>query len=694
MEIIKCGDLFAVTQPSGDMLPGTADGLYSADTRCLDTYRLTLAGAEPVLLGGDSASGSAGRAVLASPRLVLEGVTLPPGSLLVERERELDGEQWRERIQVCNYSERSLRLPLDLTVACAFHDIMEVRGARRQQRGQMHVPQPEPGGVRLGYTSLDGRTLDTRVLASPPPDRVVTGEPRATLGWNLALAPGATVLIDVTVRCGTAAPAPGPRWEAFAATTAALSCDNREFDAFWRRGLIDLAMLLSDVGHGPFPVAGTPWYACPFGRDSIIASLQLLPYNPAVAYATLRTLAALQGAGVDPSREEQPGKIPHEVRRGEMARLGEVPFGRYYGSVDATPLWLVLLAETVRWTGDLDLLRDMLPAVKRAIAWMDRYGDADGDGYLEFARSVDLGWCKVQSWKDSDHSMVHSDGSDAEAPLAVVEVQGYAYQARRALADLLPRVGEALLGQQQATAAGVLFRNLHRDFWLASQRFFALALDHRKRPLATRTSDPGHLLFSGALAPEAGAAVAAVLLSPHLFSGWGVRTMAAGEAAYNPASYHNGSVWPHDNALIALGLARYGFGAEAGRIAGGLLRAASALPYRRLPELFCGHPAPPTDLPGEAPVAYPVACSPQAWAAGTPLMLLQALLGLFADVPAGVLCLQPALPPWLERVELTGLPLGGARVDLRVARAGDSVTVEAAGLPAGVRLVRGLPALV
>ncbi|HEY8496250.1 MAG TPA: glycogen debranching N-terminal domain-containing protein [Limnochordales bacterium] len=449
---------------------------------------------------------------------------------------------------------------------------------------------------------------------------------------------------------------------AWRAGCAVWRTDSAEINAVLRQAERDLRMLLNDFGHGLMPVAGVPWYAVPFGRDSLITSLQTLPLRPELAAATLRTLASWQGRRRDPWRDEAPGKILHELRTGEIVRTNEVPFGPYFGTVDATPLFIILAGEYWRWTGDDDLIRELLPALKAAAAWMDTDGDLDGDGYVEYHRRHDGGLAN-QGWKDSGDGIVHRDGRLAEPPIALSEVQGYVYAARRHLADMLEAVGDAEGAAYQRERAARLKAAFDRDFWVEETGFYALALERDKRQVASVTTNPGHCLWSGIVPQERAARMAQVLLSPEMFSGYGIRTLSSSEHAYHPLSYHRGTVWPHDNSLIALGLARYGQGEAAARIAGGLFAAASFDPYRRLPELFSGYPA--TE---DGPVGYPVACVPQAWAAATPFMLLQAVLGLEVDAPGNRIFLSPHLPDGVNRVEVTNLRFGDRQLHITVER--------------------------
>ncbi len=463
-------------------------------------------------------------------------------------------------------------------------------------------------------------------------------------------------------------------YEDWRASCTVLETDHAVLQRVLDRAALDLRLLRADLGHGPFPVAGIPWFAVPFGRDSLITAIQALPLTSELARGTLRTLAALQGTVVDAWRQEEPGKIPHELRRGEMANLDEVPFGRYYGSVDSTPLFLVLLCDYYAWTGDLALARELLPRVRAALTWIDRYGDPDGDLFVEFEADSGRG-LTVQSWKDSVDSLSHRDGSPATGAIAVVEVQGYVYDAKRRLAPILARLGEDRLAGRLVREAAALKERFNAAYWMADRDYLAIALDGAKRQVGTVSSDAGHCLWSGIVDGDKATSVARRLAAPDLSSGWGIRTLSTGEATYNPMNYHNGSVWPHDTSLCALGLKRYGYDQEANAVAMGVVVAAEHFADARLPELYCGFKA--HDGP---PVPYPEACSPQAWAAAAPLALVQSMLGLEPDAAAGVLRLRPHLPDGVEVLSLRGLRVGAATVDLRVTRDGVDATVREGAL--------------
>ncbi|MHB9144980.1 MAG: amylo-alpha-1,6-glucosidase [Symbiobacteriia bacterium] len=617
--VLQDGDLFLFTGSDGGVDPLAGHGFYRHDTRHLSGYDFALL-TQAVGVGG-------------APAVRLERARVVEGALY-------------ERFTLRNESAVEVHLSCRLWVAADFADLFEVRGFARSRRGSMLPPSvgAGPGGaaVRLEYDGVDGLARWTAVSIQSADSRfTATAVPQppdgAVFQLVVRVGPGQSVHWDVVVKAGDATAAgrddqPGGGFQAAAeraelglrrwrdATRVPWDEGGHRWAPLLEQALRDLRLLRTDWGWGPIITAGTPWYAVPFGRDSLITALQLLPFRDDVARGTLRTLAALQGQQVDPWRDEAPGKILHEARRGEMASSGQVPFGRYFGSVDSTLLFLMLMGETWRRTGDVELCRELLPVAEAALRWAKDYGDRDGDGYLEYHREGPAGLVN-QGWKDSADAVSHRTGELAESPIALCEVQGYFYEALLGMGEVLAALGDTGRAHTLRSQAEALKEDFNQDFWLEEEGTVALGLDREKQPIRVVTSNSGHCLWTGILTDDHGAAVARRLLAPDLFSGWGLRTLSSRERRYDPLSYHNGSVWPHDTAIAAAGLVRYGQREEAARLAEALLDAAAAFPQGRLPELFSGEERRPGVLPGH----YPNACSPQAWAAGSLLMLWSVL---------------------------------------------------------------------
>jgi glycogen debranching enzyme len=543
----------------------------------------------------------------------------------------------------------------------------------RAERGRVLSPGISERGVLLRYQGLDGIVRRTRISFSARPMELTAGRAR----FRLRLPPGRATSLDVGISCeqGAARRRTVPSIEdavvrarrhhaAVRRGGARLTSSNERFNDWLDRSEADVAMLTARTGHGLYPHAGVPWFSDPFGRDGLIVALQCLWVAPQVAKGVLGYLAANQADAADPASDAQPGKILHEVRLGEMAATGEVPFRRYYGSHDATPLFVLLAAEYLRQTDDEATVRALWPHVERALDWMRTDGDRDGDGFLDYHRQSDDGLAQ-QGWKDSWDSIFHADGSLASGPIALVELQGYAYGAQVGAAAIAARLGHAERAAELEASAVRLRDAFDAAFWDEELRTYVIALDGEKRPCRVRSSNAGHALYTGIARPERSADLAATLLADASFSGWGIRTVAAGEARYNPMAYHNGSIWPHDNALVARGLARYGHVDEAVRVLEGMFESSRHFDLARLPELFCGF----TRRDGEGPTRYPVACSPQAWAAGAVFMLVEAALGMEVDAAAHEVRLRHSrLPAFIDRLALRGLRVGSGRLDMELER--------------------------
>lgn len=679
--VLKNHRLFLLTDRYGNVVPpGRCGlGLFHDDTRVLSYLQLAFRGGLPALLSTQVLRPYASQIDLAVSDVAFGGSAWDPKHAVhIRRETVVDGE-FLERVTLTNYLYEPLEFWVELALGADFADVFEVRGWLRPRRGQFYAPRMDDQSVLLAYRGLDGRLMRSRVQFSDPPVRFAGRWAR----WELTLPPSEPQALMWEVRYEEEEDPTGAVWcgigpsllerrrgelhEAYSrwrAECSQWSSDSTQFDTTLRRAVDDIRALYIGVDGGRVISGGIPWYTTVFGRDSIITSYQMLSVNPAIAVDTLRFLARRQGERENPHTEEQPGKILHELRRGEMARSGEIPHVPYFGTVDATPLFVMLLHETWRWTRDDGLVRELMPNLRRALDWIDTYGDIDGDGFIEY-RQTSEGGLRNQGWKDSTDGVPFPDGTPAEPPIALVEVQGYVYDAQLRAAALLERFGDPGEAARLRELAEALRRQVLDCFWLDDLGTFALALDGAKRPVPTVTSNAGHLLWTRVATPEQAARVADTLLAPDMFSGWGIRTLSARHPAFNPMSYHNGSIWPHDNALVVLGLAQYGMGRRAHPVLSALQETAAQVDFQRLPELYCGIQR----AMGNRPVLYPVSCSPQAWASGALFLMLQAVLGIVADAPVGLLHIRdPILPEFLRELTISGLLVGRSRVSLRFAR--------------------------
>ncbi|HYD97115.1 MAG TPA: amylo-alpha-1,6-glucosidase [Noviherbaspirillum sp.] len=682
--VLKDNDLFAMFDRFGDIQPiGLGEeGIYHGDTCFLSHHELRIEGVRPMYLNSTVRDDNGLFVIeLMNPDLHLDsGGMVAKGDLHIFRAKLLWNNACYEHIRVANYGLVPVEVTMSMEFGADYKDIFEVRGYTRAGRGRMLEPEVAGNEMLLGYRGLDEVTRRTRISFDPPPGELAGG----TAGYRIALQPKGESHIYVTIGCEPEEGCERAQTDYFAAFTA-LNTSVRErlhnrcrvstsdplFNNWLDRSSADLAMLTTSRKEGDYPYAGVPWYSTTFGRDGILTAREYLWIDPGMARGVLTFLAATQATDFDPARDAEPGKILHEARRGELAARNEIPFGRYYGTVDATPLFVGLAGAYYERTGDLGFIREIWDNIMKALHWIDSYGDRDGDGFVEYARHTGSGLVQ-QGWKDSNDSVFHCDGRLAEAPIALCEVQGYVYEAKLRAAGLARLLGDEALARKLQDAAESLKKNFNEAFWCEEIGSYALALDGRKRQCAVRSSNAGHTLWSGIATPEYAARVAEQLVGADFFCGWGIRTIPLNEARYNPMSYHNGSVWPHDNALIAEGMARYGFTAKAMQVFSALREASLYMDQRRMPELFCGF----EKRPDEGPTLYPVACSPQAWAAASVFSLLQACLGLSFDPHKPEIRFRhPQLPPFLERVEIRDLSINGASLDLLLQRYPNNVGV-------------------
>ncbi|MBX5460633.1 MAG: amylo-alpha-1,6-glucosidase [Steroidobacteraceae bacterium] len=674
--VLKQDEIFGVFNEFGDIDTNARqdEGLYYQGTRYLSHLSLSLAGGRPLLLSaGARRDNLLISADLTNPDLYVRGhVMVPRGSIHIFRTKLVWRGSCYERIHVRNFTREPLEVALAIGYAADFQDIFEVRGQRRAGRGRMLDAQIGEDYVELGYEGLDRVTRRTRIECRPAPQHITPKE----MQMAVRLPARQEQVFSVTISCSGTEPSvraasfDAARIQSERAIEAGerfvnlVETSNDHLNAWMQRSGADLNMLLTHTPHGLYPYAGVPWFDTPFGRDGIITALECLWLSPQIAQGVLAFLAATQATEVDPERDAEPGKILHEARSGEMAALKEVPFGRYYGSVDATPLFVVLAGAYYQRTGNLAFVESIWPNVTAALEWMDRYGDADHDGFIEYHRHSPNGLIQ-QGWKDSHDSVFHADGRLAQGPISLCEVQSYAYAARLAGAMLADALGDHTTASNLRQAALVLRERFQKAFWCEDIGVYALALDGEKKPCRVRSSNTGHCLFSGIAAPEHAQSIVSLLQESTFFSGWGVRTIAENELRYNPMGYHNGSVWPHDNAIIAAGVTTFPDKSLATRILAAQLDASTFFDASRLPELFCGF----RRRDGKAPTSYPVACSPQAWAAGAVFMMIQACLGLTIDAPhSRVMLRSPCLPPGVDHITVRGLVVGEASVDVTVHR--------------------------
>lgn len=694
---LKHGDTFAVFDHNADVLsgPGSPEGIFHRDTRYLSHLYLTINGKRPMLLSSTLRDDNAMLTCdLTNPDLFDENgkLILSHDLIHLRRSRFLWNGACHERLTVKNYDEQPRHVRLEISFAADFDDLFEVRGTKRTRKGQ-HLPAViGRGHIDLAYVGLDRMRRSTRLSFDPLPDELGSGH----VIYDLQLAPHETRSLFMEIACDPAGSSK-PSYRSFffalrdarralrasSSRAASIVTSNEIFNEVARRSVSDLYMLMTDTPEGPYPYAGVPWFSTVFGRDALITAMETLWLDPAIARGVLGYLAANQATELDPSSDAEPGKILHELRCGEMAELGEVPFRRYYGSIDSTPLFVMLAGAYLRRTDDLATIARLLPHIEAALVWIEEYGDRDGDGFVEYGRLTEEGLLN-QGWKDSQNSVFHADGTLAKGPIAIAEVQAYVYGAWQAAAETFRRLDQTERAASLFAQAESFRQKFDTSFFDEEIGTYVLALDGDKRPCRVRSSNAGHALFTGIAYPERAGVVARTLMTGSSFCGWGIRTIPSTEARYNPMSYHNGSIWPHDNALIASGLARYGFRGDAARIFEGLFTASTYIDLRRLPELFCGMPR----QRARGPTFYPVACSPQAWAAAAPLSLIQACLGLEFDPQALQISFnEPQLPAFVDEITLRHLLVGGEVADVAIRRSGQNVVVDVLERSGNIRIL-------
>ena len=674
------GKTFLSTRTSGDIAPAGAPdiGFFHNDTRFLSFMEIRVGGTRTVLLSSNTEKTFLSQIELTTSNIHLrESFDLPENTIHIRREQMLSSDVLFERISFSNFNLNPVHFTIEMEYDADFVDVFQVRGMARETHGQYYQPVVNTGSLEFFYTGRDDIMRQTRIEFDPAPARI---EGQVAF-WELTLPPLQQVEFHIAVTAVVQGERPRradgdfaeqlrdrrSKFTAWESSATHFRSSDDALNTALRTATSDFHALQIPEGQNHVIAAGVPWFATMFGRDSIIAAYQSLVLNPQLAVETLRILARYQGNKYDDWHDEEPGKILHEYREGEMTRSGEMPFGPYYGTIDATPLFLILLSETWNWTADQDLIQELLPAAYRALDWIDNYGDLDGDGFVEYLRRSKRGLIN-QGWKDSWDANMHRDGTVARPPIALAEVQGYVYDAKYRMSSLLRAFGDSERADRLKKEAGELAKRFEKSFWLPQHSFYAMALDAEKRPLEVISSNPGQLLFTRILGRERARSVVNRLMRNDMFSGWGWRTMSCEERVYNPLSYHRGSVWPHDNSLIAHGMALNEFREPVKRLFTTLYQAAVSFRDYRLPELFCGLQRREHDVP----VHYPVSCSPQAWASGSLFLILSSLLGIRPSAPRKVLnVVNPQLPDWIDHIHLRNLRIGKSRVGLDFTRRGE-----------------------
>jgi glycogen debranching enzyme len=682
--VIKENDLFFLTDEKGNVPKNHPYGLglYTKDTRFLSKFDIRINGKEPILLSSDADENYSAKILLTNPHMEENGeLILWRESVEIERSRFIFDDVLYETVKVKNYYPKPVSFNISVHLDADFSDMFIVRGFQNGDVGKRAGQTVDGQSLTFHYDGADIKRA-TKVSWNSTATQI-TEDGDITFDFRLKHSEEQAVTFMIQPIVGDAQTKEvvskenalaklKDSYNLWEQNTTKVTTDLAPLQRLINRGIADLRVLLTDLGHGPFPVAGLPWFGVPFGRDSLIAALQMLAFNPEVAKGTLLTMAKYQGTKVDPWRDEQPGKIMHELRFGELANTNQIPFTPYYGTIDATPLFLVLLTEYVKWTNDLSIFNQLEENVMAALTWIDEYGDRDGDLFVEYHQESSKGIAN-QGWKDSGDSIVHRNGDYAKTPIALSEVQGYVFQAKQGIADIYEQLGNETRAHELRTQAFELKKQFDEKFWMEDVQFYAIALDEEKKQVGTITSNPGHVLFSNMLKAEKATAVINMMTSEKLFSGYGIRTMGENEAGYNPMSYHDGSIWPHDNSMVLLGMSKLGHQTDANTVINGLIKAAHCFEYDRLPELFCGY----SDNLGK-PVKYPVACSPQAWAAGTPLVFIQTMLGLFPNNLEKKINLNPRLLDSMNYLKVENIAIGEGHLSLKVTRTGEqfNVTVE------------------
>lgn len=692
---LKYGDCFAILNKYGDILPfrKSVQGLYYEGTRFLSDFQMRIEGQKPLYLSSDLKEGNEMITVdLTNPDIIVDDkLTLAKGLIHIMRKKLLWEGVYYEQMRLYNYGQEKINFRMDLSFNADYDDIFEVRGTIRAKKGRMLKVNSDNQKLTLGYVGLDNKERNTNIVMCPCPDKLYGN----IASYNIRLDPNQSFIISLTIafmisgekeKQITSFPLAVKKYKRRLDYIHEMSCDvhtsNTQFNHWIHRSKADLITMITDTKFGPYPYAGIPWYNTPFGRDGIITALECLWISPDVAKGVLHYLAVTQATEENTFRDAEPGKILHESRNGEMADLNEIPFKEYYGSIDSTPLFIVLAGAYFKRTGDLQTIKDLWPNIQAALTWIDKYGDIDGDMFVEYVRKENSGLFN-QGWKDSHDAVSYSDGRIVEAPVALCEVQGYVYDAWKKASYLAANLGYIDESKELIKRADKLKQKFTREFWSHEKSHFYMALDANKKPCDILTSNAGHCLYSGIATEEQALKVALNLFSSSMFSGWGIRTLASGEVRFNPMSYHNGSVWPHDNALIALGLAKYGLKTEVEKVTKALFDASLFIDGQRLPELYCGFKR----RVGEPPTDYPVACSPQTWSVASVFMIIQALLGIEIDASENVIRFhKPVLPEFIDSLTIKNLKFKKDHLDIQFVKTGGNISIGILNKDSSIRM--------
>lgn len=682
--VLKHNESFGIFNKYGDIMPSgkNVQGLYHGGTRYLSGLQLKVEGQKPLFLSSDIREDNELFTVdLTNPDILVNNrLKMEKGMIHIMRKKALWESIFYEQISFSNYSLDTIETTVTISFDNDFSDIFEVRGTERQARGTIHPVEATEKQIILSYTGLDNKRRNTEINLTPIPEEINNHTAR----YSLKLSPGqrfdCSLAVIFKVQGNN-----DPEVFSFASVVKKytrrkevidkLICDiftsNEQFNHWIDRSKADLITMITDTPAGPYPYAGIPWFSTPFGRDAIITALECLWITPIVAKGVLNYLALNQAQEKDSFRDAEPGKILHEARSGEMAEMNEIPFKKYYGSIDATPLFIVLAGRYLMRSNDIEFIKNIWPNIEKALDWIFLYGDIDGDGFIEYERKEDSGLYN-QGWKDSHDSIFYSTGELAELPIALCEVQGYVYDALQNASYIAKVLGMEEKARELSKKATELKENFTSKFWWAENSIFYLALSANKKPCKVISSNAGHCLFSGIAYPDQARKIATYMLSKEMFSGWGIRTISSSEIRYNPMSYHNGSIWPHDNALIAYGFSRYGLKDAVNKVAGGMFDASLFMENQRMPELFCGF----TRRKGEAPTSYPVACSPHSWSVATVFMLIQAFLGMHVNEHENVIRFyKPVLPDFLNFLTIQHLRFGKLKLDIKFTRTENGVSI-------------------